>query len=125
MGIFIHILDGKALVKLVDPEQLQRARDEKRALAEARAAKRADTIKAEREKRLARLEKGRLPPSEMFKPPNVSEGTFGSYDDSGIPLTDGEGKPLSKNATKKLQREFANQAKIHKEFLDWQTNEGS
>lgn len=117
--------DGKALIKLVDPAQLQRARDEKRALAEAKAAKKAAVADAERQKRLAKLEKGRTPPSELFKPPNVPAGTYGTYDDSGIPLTDGEGNPLSKNAAKKVQKDYAAQVKAHQEFLAWQAKEGS
>ncbi|PAV18442.1 cysteinyl-trna synthetase [Pyrrhoderma noxium] len=117
--------DGKALVKLVDPAQLLRAREEKRALAEAKAAKKAEVVEAERQKRLIKLEKGRTPPAEMFKPPNYPQGTYGSYDDNGVPLTDGEGKPLSKNALKKMQKEHAAQVKAHQEFLDWQANQGS
>jgi len=114
--------DGKALVKLVDPAQLLKAREEKRAMAEVKAAKKAATVEAERVKRLQRLEKGRTPPSQMFRPPHGTE--YGSWDDAGMPLTDGEGKPLSKNAVKKLQKEYAAQAKAHEEFLEWQKNGG-
>ena len=56
----------------------------------------------------------------MFKPPNVPQGTYSSWDESGIPLTDDEGKELSKNQAKKVQKEHANQAKLHEEFLAWQ-----
>ena len=109
----------------MDPAQLLRAREEKRALAEAKAAKKAEVVEAERQKRLIKLEKGRTPPAEMFKPPNYPQGTYGSYDDNGVPLTDGEGKPLIKNALKKMQKEHAAQVKAHQEFLDWQANQGS
>ena len=50
----------------MDPAQLLRAREEKRALAEAKAAKKAEVVEAERQKRLIKLEKGRTPPAEMF-----------------------------------------------------------
>ncbi|KAI0745279.1 cysteinyl-tRNA synthetase [Earliella scabrosa] len=112
--------DGKALVKLVPPAELIKARDEKRALAEAKAARKAASAEAERQKRLAALEKGRVPPQEMFRPPNVPEGTYGSWDETGIPLTDGEGKELSKSAGKKVQKEWTLQKKRHEEFLEWQ-----
>jgi cysteinyl-tRNA synthetase len=46
--------DGKALVKLVSPAELIKAREEKRALAEAKAAKKAASVEAERQKRLAK-----------------------------------------------------------------------
>ncbi|KAL7281481.1 hypothetical protein ACG7TL_004796 [Trametes sanguinea] len=112
--------DGKALVKLVAPEELIKAREEKRAQAEAKAARKAAAVEAERQKRLAALEKGRIPPQELFRPPNVPEGTYGSWDENGIPLTDGEGKELSKSASKKLQKEWTLQKKRHEDFLEWQ-----
>ena len=40
--------DGKALVKLVPPAELIKARDEKRAAADAKAAKKAAQLEAER-----------------------------------------------------------------------------
>lgn len=116
--------DGKALVKLVAPADLIRAREEKRAQAEARAAKKALAVEAERQKRLQKLEKGRLAPEDMFKPPNVPEGTYGSWDSSGLPLTDGEGKELSRNQGKKVQKEWGVQKKLHDDFLVWQKEQG-
>ncbi|KAJ7049675.1 tRNA synthetases class I (C) catalytic domain-containing protein [Mycena amicta] len=109
--------DGKALVKLVPPAELIRARDEKRAQAEAKAAKKAEAQAAERAKRAAKLEKGRLAPQDMFKPPNVPEGTYGSWNDDGVPLTDGEGKELSKNQVKKVSKDRATQERLHEEWL--------
>ncbi|RDX40694.1 cysteinyl-tRNA synthetase [Lentinus brumalis] len=112
--------DGKALVKLVPPAELIKARDEKRAQAEAKAARKAAAVEAERQKRIAALEKGRVPPQELFRPPNVPEGTYGSWDENGVPLTDGEGKELSKSAAKKVAKEWTLQKKRHEEFLEWQ-----
>ncbi|KAL0581043.1 cysteinyl-tRNA synthetase [Marasmius crinis-equi] len=112
--------DGQALVKLVDPSELIRARDEKKAQAEAKVAKKAAAAEAERQRRLQRLEKGRVPPGQLFRPPNVPEGTYGSWDDAGIPLTDSDGKELSKNQVKKIQKSFADQTKLHEEFLAYQ-----
>ncbi|KAH9858884.1 tRNA synthetases class I (C) catalytic domain-containing protein [Lenzites betulinus] len=112
--------DGKALVKLVSPEELVKAREEKRALVEAKTARKAAAVEAERQKRLAALEKGRVPPQELFRVPNVAEGLYGSWDDNGVPLTDGEGKELSKSASKKVQKEWTLQKKRHDDFLEWQ-----
>ncbi|KAF7332125.1 DALR-2 domain-containing protein [Mycena kentingensis (nom. inval.)] len=109
--------DGQALVKLVPPAELIRARDEKRAQAEAKAAKKTEALAAERAKRAARLEKGRVAPQDMFKPPNVVEGTYGSWNDEGVPLTDGEGKELSKNQAKKVLKDRQAQEKLHSEWL--------
>lgn len=115
--------DGKALVKLVPPAELIKARDEKRAQAEAKAARKAASVEAERQKRIAVLEKGRVPPQELFRPPNVPEGTYGSWDGNGVPLTDGEGKELSKSAAKKVKKEWDLQEKRHRDFLEWQKQE--
>ncbi|KAI0066021.1 cysteinyl-tRNA synthetase [Artomyces pyxidatus] len=111
--------DGKALVKLMPPAELIKARDEKRAQADAKAAKKAAAVEAERLKRQQKLEKGRLPPEDLFKPPNVPEGTYGSWDVSGLPLTDSEGKELSKNQGKKVQKEWTAQKKLHDEYVAW------
>lgn len=111
--------DGKALVKLVSPADLVKAREEKRLQVEAKAAKKAASVEAERQKRLQKIEKGRVSPKDMFKPPNVPEGTYGSWNEDGIPLTDGEGKELSKNQGKKVQKDWATQVKLHEDFLAW------
>lgn len=116
----ICLEDGRALVKLVPPAELMKARDEKRAVQEAKAAKKAEQVEVERQKRIKKLEKGRVAPTDLFKPPNVAEGTYGSWNDDGIPLTDGEGKELSKNQAKNAQKAWANQKKLHDEFLAWQ-----
>jgi len=112
--------DGKALVKLMPPSDLIKARDEKRALADAKAVKKAAAAEAERLKRQQRLEKGRVAPEEMFKPPNVPEGTYSKWDETGMPAMDGEGKELSKSGAKKLAKDWAAQKKLHEEFLVWQ-----
>lgn len=119
------ISGGTALVKLADPTQLKKARDEKRAVAEAKAAKKAAAVEAERQKHLARMEKGKVPPTQMFKPPYVPAGSYGTYDEAGVPLTDGEAKPLSKNALKKIQKDLSAQTKLHTEYLEWQKTQTS
>lgn len=116
--------DGRALVKLVPPAELIKARDEKRAQEQEKTARKAAAVEAERQKRLQKLEKGRTPPQEMFKPPHFSEGTYGSWDEDGIPLTDSEGKELSKSQAKKVKKDWDNQKKAHQEFLAWQQSEG-
>lgn len=107
-------------MKLVPPADLIKARDEKRAVQEAKAAKKAEQVEAERQKRIKKLEKGRVAPTDLFKPPNVAEGTYGSWNDDGIPLTDGEGKELSKNQAKNALKAWATQKKLHDDFLAWQ-----
>ena len=112
------------MIKLVPPAELIKVRDEKRAQAEAKAAQKAAAVEAERQKRKQKLEKGKVSPEEMFKPPHVLEGTFGTWNDAGLPLTDAEGKELSKSQTKKLHKEWTTQKRLHEEYLLWQTSVG-
>jgi len=105
--------EGEAMYSLVDPVELKR---EKAAIAEAKEAKKA----AEEAKRIAKLEKGRTPPTEMFRPPHVENGVWSEWDGQGIPQKDGEGNQISKGALKKAQKAWEAQAKAHKEFLAWQ-----
>ncbi|KIJ61294.1 hypothetical protein HYDPIDRAFT_96924 [Hydnomerulius pinastri MD-312] len=112
--------DGRALVKLVSPSELIKARDEKRQKLEAQAARKAAAVQADQQKRLAKLEKGRTPPEELFKPPNVPEGQYSQWNEQGIPTADGAGEKLSKSAEKRLQKEWSNQKKLHEDFLTWQ-----
>ena len=110
-------------MKLVPPAELIKARDEKRAAAEAKAARKAASAAAEREKRRAQLERGRVPPQEMFRPPHVDAGLYSAWDADGLPVRDGEGKELSKSAGKKVAKDWAAQKKRHEEFLEWQRQE--
>jgi cysteinyl-tRNA synthetase len=99
---------------------LIRLRDEKIAAAEAKAAKRVAALAVEREKKLAKLEKGKAPPREMFKPPYTEQGVYASWDDNGIPLTDGQGMEVNKSKRKKLTKEWESQQKLHADWLAWQ-----
>ena len=107
-------------MKLVPPADLIKARDEKRAQEQAKAARKAAAVEAERQKKLQKLEKGRVPPQDLFKPPHVDEGLYSSWNEEGLPLTDREGKELSKNQAKKVKKEWDVQKKLHEEFLAWQ-----
>lgn len=111
--------DGRALVKLVPAATLIRLRDEKIAAAEAKAAKKAALLAAEEEKKMAKIAKGKTPPQEMYKPPHVEEGTYGSWDENGIPLTDGQGEEIAKNKKKKLLKDWENQRKLHGDYHAW------
>lgn len=59
----------------------------------------------------------------MFKPPNSLE--YGSWNDAGLPLKDREGKELSKNQAKKVQKLWQDQEKLHQAFLEWQKSQSA
>lgn len=107
-------------MKLVPPAELIRARDEKRAQEQAKAARKAAAVEAERQKKVQKLEKGRVPPQELFRPPHVDAGLYSSWSAEGLPLADREGKELSKNQAKKVKKDWDLQRKLHEEFLAWQ-----
>lgn len=117
--------DGKALVKLVSPAELIKAREEKRLKLDAQAAKKAAAAEEVRQKRLAKMEKGRVPPEEMFRPPNVPEGTYTRWDEYGLPTATGSGEELSKNQQKRARKDWDLQKKLHEEFLTWKKEQES
>lgn len=118
------MIDGSALYKLVDPAVLIRQREEKAQAAADKAAKKAATAAAAEAKRIATLEKGRVPPSEMYRPPNVAEGLYSQWDETGLPTHDGEGKEISKSASKKFVKDIKIQEKAHEAYLAWQQSGG-
>ena len=117
-------IDGGALYKLVDPSILLRAREEKAAAQADKVAKKAANAAAAEAKRIEQLEKGRVPPVDMFKPPNIPQGIWGAWDEQGLPTHDGEGNEISKSAAKKVGKEWNGQKKAHETFLAWQREGG-
>jgi len=108
--------DGRALVKLVPPEVLLEARRQKRAALDEKAAKKAENQRKEEERQREIMEKGRVPPNEMFK---GGESQYSSWDADGFPLTTLDGKELSKSESKKLRRLYDQQARKHAAYLEW------
>lgn len=104
--------DGKALVKLVPAEQLRAARDEKAAAARDKADKKAASQAAAEKKRKEKLEKGRTPPSELFKTEEYSK-----WDQDGMPTHDAKGEEVTKSKLKKLKKDYDLQQKLHEAFL--------
>ncbi|KAI8978051.1 cysteinyl-tRNA synthetase [Pilobolus umbonatus] len=104
--------DGIALVKFVPREELIQIREKKQAIAAEKEAKKAAAAAERERKRLEKLEKGKLAPSEMFK----TNSEFTRFDEQGIPTHTQEGE-LTKNRRKKLQKEYDAQSKLHADYL--------
>ncbi|KAG8860564.1 hypothetical protein FRB96_003818 [Tulasnella sp. 330] len=111
--------DGKALVKLVNPDVLVRARDEKAAALAAKAANKIASAEAEKAKKRAKMEKGKVAPAEMYKVPNVPDGMYSEWNGDGVPTKDGEGKELSGAKAKKVAKEWEIQRKLHADYTEW------
>ncbi|KAI8370507.1 tRNA synthetases class I (C) catalytic domain-containing protein [Radiomyces spectabilis] len=105
--------DGTALVKLVDREELIKAREKKLALQAEKEASKAKAAAERERKRLERLQKGKLPPQEMFK----SSDEFSKFDDNGFPTHTKDGEEVTKSRKKKLQKEWDAQKKLHEEYV--------
>jgi len=88
--------DGPALVKLVPPR-------------EATERPLTPVKKAHSTPRLPLEMKSQINPCDMFKPPYVAEGFYTTWDELGIPLTDSEGRDLSKNRRKQLRKAWEKQ----------------
>ena len=95
------------MVKLVPPEVLLEARRAKRAAAEEKAAKRAENLRKERDRIREQMEKGKVPPSELFK---GESSVYSSWNEEGFPLTRLDGEELTKSEIKKLKKEQEQQA---------------
>jgi cysteinyl-tRNA synthetase len=106
-------IDGKALVKLVDKQELIKARDIKRAREAEKQAKKAQAAALQEQKRLERLEKGKVAPEQMFL--NLTND-FSKFDENGIPTHDKQGEEIAKSRRKKLQKEWDSQKKLHLEY---------
>jgi cysteinyl-tRNA synthetase len=109
---FAHVPDGKALVKLIPAATLLAAREAKFAVAAEKAARKAQLAAEKEAALLAKLEKGKIPPEEMFKTPEYS-----ALDEKGIPTHDAEGVELSKGKRKKLIKEWEEQSKLHEKYV--------
>ena len=110
----LALADGRALFKLVPPEQLREARDAKLAAAREKADRKAASAALAEQKRRDKLEKGRMAPQDMFK---TADGEYSAWDENGVPTVDKEGNEVAKSRRKKLQKEWDAQNKLHAEFL--------
>ncbi|WFD36089.1 cysteine--tRNA ligase [Malassezia cuniculi] len=107
--------DGQALVKLVPAAELRAAREEKERLQAEKAARKAAAAAAAQQKRREQLERGRVAPADMFRPPHA-EG-YGTWDEQGIPTHDDKGEALAKKRRKNLEKEYERQTKLHTDYL--------
>ncbi|KAJ2796112.1 cysteinyl-tRNA synthetase, partial [Coemansia helicoidea] len=97
--------DGRALVKVVDPAEIRRARELSEAKDAAKQLAKAKEAQLAEEKRLALLEKAKVPPQDMFRTPEMRE-LYSAWDESGIPTKDAAGEDLSKSRAKKLAKDY-------------------
>lgn len=110
----VYLEDRENAPALVRPvtNGLKNARREKEEKARAKEEAKRKAKEAEQQ----RLERGRLPPRDMFKPPHCDE--FAEWDEvTGLPIRMRDGSRLSDSRIKKLRKEWERQKKIHDIWL--------
>ncbi|XP_060768021.1 cysteine--tRNA ligase, cytoplasmic isoform X1 [Neoarius graeffei] len=115
LGVRLEDHEGlPTVVKLVDRETLLKERDEKKKLEEEKRKKKEEAARKKQEQEMAKLAKMKIPPSEMFR---SETDKYSSFDESGFPTHDAEGKEISKGQTKKLRKLYEAQEKLYNEYL--------
>lgn len=110
MGIHLEDRDGAqgALIRPVT-KSLRQARQEK----EERDNQK-DKARKEREaEAVAKADKGKLSPQDMFKTEEYSQ-----WDVNGLPVKDAAGEEITKSKGKKLKKEWDRQNKLHEDWVE-------
>uniref|UniRef100_A0AAQ5ZZU2 Cysteine--tRNA ligase, cytoplasmic n=1 Tax=Amphiprion ocellaris TaxID=80972 RepID=A0AAQ5ZZU2_AMPOC len=107
LGVRLEDHEGlPTVVKLVDKETLLKEKEEKKKI----------YCKCDI---MAKLAKMKTPPCEMFR---CETDKYSSFDETGFPTHDAEGKELSKGQAKKLRKLYEAQEKLHSEYLQMNQN---
>ncbi|XP_052002816.1 cysteine--tRNA ligase, cytoplasmic [Xyrauchen texanus] len=115
LGVRLEDRDGLPTgVKLVDKETLLKEREEKKKLEEEKTKKKEEAARKKQEQEMAKLAKMKVKPSEIFR---SETDKYSSFDETGFPTHDVEGKELSKGLTKKLRKLYEAQEKLYNEYL--------
>lgn len=115
MGIHLEDRDGAqgALIRPVT-KSLRQARQEK----EERDNQK-DKARKEREaEAVAKADKGKLSPQDMFKTEEYSQ-----WDANGLPVKDAAGEEITKSKGKKLKKEWDRQNKLHEDWVEAKNKE--
>lgn len=106
-----------ALVKFITPDEKEEVLKQREVLAAMTADKAAKKQQAQAQaskQEAERRERAKTPASEMFR---SNSGEYSRFDENGVPTHDSADTPLSKSAIKKLQKAWAAQDKLHKQYF--------
>lgn len=109
---------GKDLVTVWKLDDIEALRKEKLLKLQAKAEKLAQKEEQARKQAL-KDEQAKIPPEMLFR---GRTDLYSAFDDSGIPTLDSNGQPLTKGATKKLQKEMDKQRELHAKYKEAQVN---
>lgn len=105
---------GKDVVtvwKLDDVDTLRKEKSIKEQQKADKLAQKAEIAK----KQAAKEEQSRIPPELLFRD---KTDQYSLFDTSGLPTHDALGEPLTKNASKALQKEMKKQRELHDKYLE-------
>jgi cysteinyl-tRNA synthetase len=100
--------------KLEDRETLRKEVEQKKETERLKIEAKLKLEQKEKEEK----ERAKIPPEQFF----AKDPAFSAFDAKGLPTMDAEGKPVSKSALKKLQKEWEKQAKMHEQWKSSQSN---
>lgn len=113
-GVLFEDRPGKpTLVRLVDRDTMAKIKAEQVARDAEKLARKLETTRISEEKAAAKLAKAALAPADMFR----SNPAYSAWDEQGIPTHDASGAELSKNARKKVLKEYEAQVELHQKYL--------
>lgn len=113
-GVVFEDRPGKpTLVKLVDAAQLARQRAEETQREQEKLARKMELLAVQEEREREKREKAKTLPSEMFK----GNAAYGQFDENGVPTHDAAGVELSKNARKKVLKEYEQQVDLRNKYF--------
>ncbi|XP_076856467.1 cysteine--tRNA ligase, cytoplasmic isoform X1 [Brachyhypopomus gauderio] len=120
LGVRLEDHEGlRTVLKLVDRETLMKEREEKKKLEEEKKKKKEEALRKKQEQEMAKQAKMKIPPSEMFRSETEK---YSSFDDTGFPTHDVEGKEISKGQAKKLRKLYEAQEKLYNDYLQSSQN---
>ena len=109
--------DGNALWKLYAPGELEKERRREEEEKERKLLAKQKLAEEKKRKEEEKERKAKVAPREMFKI-GENENVYGSFDpETGMPLTMKDGSEVTKSQTKKLQKLYQAQVKLHETYL--------
>ncbi|GAM22599.1 hypothetical protein SAMD00019534_057740 [Acytostelium subglobosum LB1] len=111
LGIKIDDKQGGSVWKFEDKEVLKKEMLLKKEIEAKKQAEKEERAKKE----AAKLEKAKIPPSDMFK---AETSKYSQFDARGVPTHDNTGAEITKSQKKKLDKEFDEQTKSHSKYLE-------
>lgn len=112
-GVVFEDRPGKStLVKLVDAEQLAKIKAEADQKEAEKTARRLELLAIQERKEAEKRAKASIKPEQMF----LGNPSYSQWDERGIPTHDAAGQELSKNARKKVVKEYEQQAELYQKY---------